>query len=70
MYENRKNPQIDKAILRKRKGAEEAGSPNPDYTTNLVIKTVWNWQKYRNIDQLNRIESPEINPTNTWSINQ
>ena len=62
MWKHKRPPRVKETLIKKH-GAAEINLPDFRlYYKGTVIKTVWYWHQNRNMDELNKIESPEINP--------
>jgi hypothetical protein len=59
----KQNPKIDKTILyNKRTSGDITTSGFKLYYRAIVIKTVWYWHKYKQVDQWNPPKDSGVNP--------
>ena len=49
--------------MKKKNGTERIRLHDCRLYKATVVRTIWYWHKTKNIDQWNRLESPEIKPT-------
>ena len=68
LYENTRKTQVAKAVLRKKNGVRSIKLPDIKLCAKATVtkSTVWYWNKSRNTDQWNRIESLSINGAGNW----
>jgi hypothetical protein len=60
---NNKKPRIAKTLLKDKSTSDGITMPELNlYCRAIVIKTAWYWYSYRQVDQWNRIEDPEMDP--------
>ena len=64
-----KKPRVVKTILSNKRTSEGITISDPKLNyREIVIKTVWYWYRYRENDQCNRIEDPEIRTTHLQTL--
>jgi hypothetical protein len=66
---NNKKPRIAKTIFNNKSTSDIISNPYLKLFYRAIgIKSAWYWYSYRQVDQWNRIEDPEMNPHNSGHL--